>query len=91
MEFLETFFKLYSQATQEELDYYVSEQVLPVLDKDYQFSETTQPVFQKDGKQIRAQLVVHYLDEKSKSTITAQYDLVLQKGENWKIVAMEEN
>ncbi|GEQ49658.1 conjugal transfer protein [Tetragenococcus koreensis] len=91
LEFLETFFKLYPQATQEELDYYVNDQVLPAIDKDYQFSEITQPVFQKDGKQIKAQLVVHYLDEESKSTVVAQYNLVLQKGENWKIVAIGEN
>lgn len=87
LEFLETFFKLYPQATQEELDYYVSDQVLPVIDKNYQFSEITQPVFQKDGKQVKAQLTVHYLDKESKSTIAAQYDLILQKGENWKIIA----
>lgn len=91
LDFLETFFKLYPQATQEELDYYVNEQVLPVVDKDYQLSEITQPVFQKEAKQIKTQLVVHYLDEESKSTITAQYNLVLQKGENWKIVELINN
>lgn len=86
LEFLETFFQLYPQATQEELDYYVSDQVLPSIDKDYQFSEITQPVFQKDGKQVKARLTVHYLEEESKSMIAAQYDLILQKGENWKII-----
>lgn len=86
LEFLETFFKLYPQATQEELNYYVSGQALPVLDKNYQFSEINQPIFQKEGKQIKAHLVVHYLDKESKSTVAAQYTLILRKNENWKIV-----
>jgi hypothetical protein len=43
--FLETFFKLYPKATDKELAYYVSNNVLPTINKDYVFVELVNPVY----------------------------------------------
>lgn len=44
-EFLETFFKLYPTATEKELAYYVSGNVLEPVNNEYTFSELVNPVF----------------------------------------------
>lgn len=86
LEFLETFFKLYPTVTKNELTYYVKENVLPAIDKNYQFSELVNPIIQKNGNQYQLNLVVKYLDNISKSVILSQYELGLEKDDNWKIV-----
>ena len=43
--FLETFFKLYPTATEKELAYYVTGNVLEPIGRDYLFSELVNPVF----------------------------------------------
>ena len=43
--FLETFFKLYPSATEKELAYYVSNDALPVVQKDYVFAELINPIY----------------------------------------------
>ena len=58
--FLETFFKLYPTATEKELAYYVSGNVL--------------------------EPAVKFLDNQTKATQVSQYELVLHKDSNWKIV-----
>ena len=47
--FLETFFKLYPTATEKELAYYVAENVLEPIGRDYLYSELVNPIFTKDG------------------------------------------
>ena len=84
--FLETFFKLYPTATEKELAYYVKDGVLAPVSGDYVFSELVNPVFTKDGDNIKVSVSVKYLDNKSKMTQISQYDLVLHKDDNWKIV-----
>lgn len=88
LEFLETFFKLYPTATESELNYYVKENVLPVIGKNYQFSEFDDPIIQKKSNRYQVHLVVRYLDDISKSTIVSQYELVLEKQKNWEIIHM---
>ena len=84
--FLETFFKLYPTATEKELAYYVKDGVLAPVSGDYVFSELINPVFTKDGNNLKVSVSVKYLDNKSKMTQISQYELVLHKDDNWKIV-----
>ena len=85
-EFLETFFKLYPTATEKELAYYVSGNVLEPVNYDYLFSELVNPIFIKDGEQVKVSVSVKYLDQRTKATQISQFDLTLQKDSNWKIV-----
>ena len=82
--FLETFFKLYPTATEKELAYYVSGNVLEPIGKYYLYSELINPVFTKDGDNVK--VAVKFLDNQTKATQVSQYELVLHKDSNWKIV-----
>ena len=82
--FLETFFNLYPTAAEKELAYYVKDGVLAPVSGDYVFSELVNPVFSKDGDKVSVS--VKYLDNKSKMTQISQYELVLHKNDNCKIV-----
>lgn len=84
--FLDTFFKLYPTATEKELSYYVSNQALDVINKDYVFVELVNPVYTQVDNQVTVALTVKYLDKETKVTQLSQYKLILQKNENWKIV-----
>ena len=84
--FLETFFKLYPTATEKELAYYVSGNVLEPIGKDYLYSELINPVFTKDGDNVKVKVAVKFLDNQTKATQVSQYELVLHKDSNWKIV-----
>lgn len=84
-EFLETFFTLYPKATESELAYYVSDDALPVINKDYVFVELTDSIYSKKGDQINATITVNYLDQTTKMNQFAQYQLILKHDENWKI------
>ena len=86
-EFLETFFKLYPTATEKELSYYVSGNVLAPVNGDYLYSELINPLFTMDGDTVKVSVSVKYLDQKTKAAQISQFDLKLQKtGGNWKIV-----
>ncbi|MTW88365.1 conjugal transfer protein [Virgibacillus dakarensis] len=85
-EFLETFFTFYPTATDKELAYYVKNNVLPPIGKDYLFSELIHPVFQTVDHQIKVWVTVRYLDEATKATQLSQYELTLEKDTNWMIV-----
>lgn len=84
--FLETFFKLYPKATDKELAYYVSNNVLSTINKDYVFAELVNPVYTMKDNKVTAIVTVKYLDQETKVTQFSQYELVLEKAENWKIV-----
>lgn len=60
--------------------------VLAPVSGDYVFSELVNPVFTKDGDNLKVSVPVKYLDNKSKMTQNSQYELVLHKDDNWKIV-----
>ena len=85
-EFLETFFKLYPTATEKELAYYVSGNVLEPVNCEYVFSELVNPIFTQDGGQVKVSVSVKYLDQRTKATQISQFDLTLEKDSNWKIV-----
>ena len=85
-EFLETFFKLYPTATEKELTYYVSGNVIELIGRDYLYSELVNPIFTKDGDNVKVKVGVKFLDNQTKATQISQYELVLHKDSNWKIV-----
>ena len=74
------------QLRKKELAYYVKDGVLAPVSGDYVFSELVNPVFTEDGNNLKVSVSVKYLDNKSKMTQISQYDLVLHKDDNWKIV-----
>ena len=86
-EFLTTFFKLYPTAGEKELAYYVKNEVMkPISCENFIFSKITNPVFTKVDNGIEVNFTVEYLDQITKTTQLAQYDLVLEKEDNWLIV-----
>lgn len=84
--FLETFFKLYPNATEKELAYYVKGNVLSQISGEYLYSELINPTFMKDGDNLKVSVSVKYLDQQTKATQISQYDLTLHKGDNWTII-----
>ena len=84
--FLETFFKLYPTATEKELAYYVSGNVIEPIGRDYLYSELVNSIFTKDGDNVKVKVAVKFLDNQTKATQVSQYELVLHKDSNWKIV-----
>ena len=77
---------IYVTATEKELAYYVKDGMLALVSGDYVFSELINPVFTKHGDNFKVSVFVKYLDNKSKMTQISQYELVLHKDDNWKIV-----
>lgn len=84
--FLETFFKLYPTATEKELAYYVAGNVLEPINGDYLYSELINPVFTQDGENLKVKVAVKFLDNQTKATQISQFELMLHKDSNWKIV-----
>lgn len=85
-DFLETFFKLYPSATEKELSYYISNQALSPISKNYVFSELMNPVYIMKDNQVMISVTVKYLDQETKVTHYSQFELTLQKQDNWKII-----
>lgn len=84
--FLETFFKLYPTATEKELAYYVAGNVLEPINGDYLYSELINPIFTQDGENVKVSVSVKFLDNQTKATQISQFELVLHKDSNWKII-----
>lgn len=84
--FLETFFQLYPTAMKQELAYYVSGNALEPIQGDYIFSELNDPVFTADGENVKVKVAVKFLDNQTKAVQISQYELVLHKDHNWKII-----
>jgi len=82
----DTDFKFYPKATDKELAYYVSNNALPTINKDYVFVELVNPVYAMKDNKVTVIVTVKYLDQETKVMQFSQYELVLEKAENWKIV-----
>ncbi|WP_044290648.1 conjugal transfer protein, partial [Clostridioides difficile] len=52
----------------------------------YLYSELVNPVFTKDGDNVKVKVAVKFLDNQTKATLVSQYELVLYKDSNWKII-----
>lgn len=89
LDFLKTFFKLYPNATKNELDYYMMEDVLPIISQNFIYSELVNPIIQKKEKQYLVKIAVRYLDNETKIENISQYQLTLEKKDNWKIIMNE--
>ena len=68
------------------LAYYVSGNVIEPIGRDYLYSELVNPIFTKDGDNVKVKVAVKFIDNQTKATQVSQYELVLQKDSNWKIV-----
>lgn len=84
--FLETFFTAYPTATKQELSYYVKDDILPPIDENYTFSELINPVLQAHDGEIKVWVTVKYLDETTQANQLSQYELTLEKENNWRII-----
>lgn len=85
-EFLQTFFKLYPSANEKELSYYVKNNALKPIEKEYVFVELINQVYTKTENQISVSVSVKYLDQQTKATQVSQFELTLQKSGNWLII-----
>ncbi|MBK8154764.1 MAG: conjugal transfer protein [Streptococcus sp.] len=85
-EFLETFFKLYPNASEKELEYYVEKDAIRPINSNLKFVELVNPIYKKKGEKIQVAIVAKYLDGTSKVTSSFQYNMLLSKSENWKII-----
>lgn len=82
--FLETFFKLYPTATEEELAYYVEDKALTPIEENYIFSELINPVFTKAGESIKVHVDVAFIGHNTETAIISEYNLILHKEKsNW--------
>jgi hypothetical protein len=84
--FLKTFFKLYPTATEKELSYYVKNNALKPIGKDCVFAELMNSIYTKKGNQIEVSVSVKYLDQQTKAMQISQFDLILEKENNWIII-----
>ncbi|MGJ6296889.1 conjugal transfer protein [Listeria monocytogenes] len=84
--FLETFFKLYPKVSKKELAYYVNNQAIKPIEKDYLFIELVSPIYYRKGKQIVAKVSVKYIDKETSITQLSQFNLILEKQNNWIII-----
>lgn len=84
--FLETFFRLYPSATEQELSYYIKKSVLKPINNNYLFAELINPVYTKVGKDLRVKLFVKYLDQQTQTVQISEFDLTLAKKGNWMII-----
>ncbi len=64
----------------------MSNQALDVVNKDYVFVELVNPVYTQTDNQMTVTVTVKYLDKETKVTQLSQFELTLQKNENWKII-----
>lgn len=86
-EFLTTFFTLYPAATEQELSYYVSDGVLPVIgNESYVFAGLMNPVFSKSGDTVTADVAVQYLDQRTGMTQVSQFTLHLRQVEGLSLI-----
>lgn len=84
--FLITFFKLYPGASDQELSYYVKDNVLKSINNNYVFAELINPVYKKDGDKVKVDFSVRYINKITGASEISQFNLKLKKDNNWMIV-----
>ncbi|ARE12293.1 conjugal transfer protein [Lactococcus petauri] len=65
------------------------EDVLPIISQNFIYSELVNPIIQKKEKQYLVKIAVRYLDNETKIENISQYQLTLEKKDNWKIIMNE--
>ncbi|HEM3619317.1 TPA: conjugal transfer protein, partial [Streptococcus agalactiae] len=68
---------------------YMMEDVLPIISQNFIYSELVNPIIQKKEKQYLVKIAVRYLDNETKIENISQYQLTLEKKDNWKIIMNE--
>ncbi|HBK0076118.1 TPA: conjugal transfer protein, partial [Listeria monocytogenes] len=68
--FFKTFFKLYPKANEKELSYYVNNQALKPINREYQFLELASSNYSLNNDRVIAQLSIKYLDPLTKTIQT---------------------
>ena len=63
--------------------------MLEPIGRDYLYSELVNPIFTKDGDNVKVKVAVKFLDNQTKATQVSQYELMLHKDRNWKIVGQK--
>ncbi|EDN9731313.1 TPA: conjugal transfer protein [Listeria monocytogenes] len=81
--FFKTFFKLYPKANEKELSYYVNNQALKPINREYQFLELASSNYSLNNDRVIAQLSIKYLDPLTKTIQTFEFNITLQKFDNW--------
>ncbi|HEM3672758.1 TPA: conjugal transfer protein, partial [Streptococcus suis] len=62
---------------------------LPIISQNFIYSELVNPIIQKKEKQYLVKIAVRYLDNETKIENISQYQLTLEKKDNWKIIMNE--
>ncbi|WP_270232379.1 conjugal transfer protein, partial [Lactococcus formosensis] len=65
------------------------QQNLPIISQNFIYSELVNPIIQKKEKQYLVKIAVRYLDNETKIENISQYQLTLEKKDNWKIIMNE--
>jgi len=60
--------------------------VLEPIGGDYLYSELINPIFAKNGDNVKVKVAVKFIDNQTKATQVSQYELMLHKDSNWKII-----
>jgi len=87
--FFEKFFALYPTADENELAYYVKDNALDIINKDYTFDSITSKVYKEIDGEIKAYLTVKYYDNKAMINQFSQFILDVEKTDNWSIIGSE--
>ncbi|HFI0735783.1 TPA: conjugal transfer protein, partial [Streptococcus suis] len=59
------------------------------ISQNFIYSELVNPIIQKKEKQYLVKIAVRYLDNETKIENISQYQLTLEKKDNWKIIMNE--
>ena len=65
------------------------EDVLPIISQNFIYSELVNPIIQKKENQYLVKIAGRYLDNETKIENISQYQLTLEKKDNWKIIMNE--
>ncbi|HEM9293117.1 TPA: conjugal transfer protein, partial [Streptococcus agalactiae] len=60
-----------------------------IISQNFIYSELVNPIIQKKEKQYLVKIAVRYLDNETKIENISQYQLTLEKKDNWKIIMNE--
>ena len=88
--FLETFFKLYPTATEKELAYYVSGNVIEPIGRDYLYSELVNPIFTKDGDNVKVKVKLNGVKLKTR-VLSVSQSFIDSNSETYRIGLMCSN
>lgn len=84
-EFLKSFFTMYPSATEKEIAYYVDNNLLNQINKNYVFVELINSIYIQKEDTVLTSFYVKYIDRDTNSIIIMEYNLELTKSGNWKI------